>query len=153
MKLAKIHTNICISPAAPTPNVQCNEIQLFLIFYLHDESLRNPEETPISNIGIDKIVRFHFKKYNKFQFGKLEMSKLEEHPYFDLGLEPHNIYEVINSDWIPESENQSTSKSELKHLIFTFKDSYFEIISTEYKIILKTEETIKEELYYIANQL
>ena len=151
MKLVEIHPEIYISPAAATPNIQSNEEQLFLSFYLHDESLRNPVESSISNVGVDRTIRFHFQQYQKFQFGNYHLNNLNTHPYHDLGMEVNKIYQLEDSDWI--EQEMSSENQDLKHIIFTFEESYLEIITKAYSHTTKTEDTLKEELNYIANLL
>ena len=161
MKLEKIYEDIAISEAAATPNILSSESDLYLIFYLHDESLRNPETTAIFNVGLDTLIRLQFPNYISYRFGSPNSESLENHPLFELGLENCTIYKVLDSLWLDELEEDYRDTSQVsdeiwessEHYIFTFKDSCFEIIANKIIIERNTELTMKEELASVADRL
>ncbi len=148
--LETIHPEIRISPSASTPYVLCNELQLYLLFHIHDESISKAVHTAVHNVGIDRSVYFRFKSFVKYQQGLWNNADMLSHPYADFGLESFKIYEVKQSDWFNAEEAPYQS---CKHLLFTFSDSYFEIISSNYEIEHNTEATIKETLASITQKL
>jgi len=155
MNLQRILPDIEISPAGAAPTCLSNDICVYITFYIHEESLRNPSSANISNVGIDKICTLKFHPYASLQKGVPASNLLKDHPYKELGIEPLRIYILENSDWLDLIKEQYPKYSieGFQHYIITFDSSYFEIISKEIEIIEQQTDNMKEEISLIAERL
>lgn len=137
VKIIKILDNIQSDVGAPSPKVIADEFKVVLVFYLQQKSENNFD-----------VVRFTFNGYKQFKFGSPNDETISGHPYYKFGLKPYSINLVENSDWIQFLEKQNSvhehhdkdKYNNLKHYIFFFHDSCFEIVCANYQYELVNEE-------------
>jgi hypothetical protein len=76
------------------------------------------------------------------KFGLPNDEALPGHPLFRHGLEAYGCFEVLNSRWRKEAEDQNrvqfpdTDYSSVRHFIFTFHDSSFECLANDLSVRL-----------------
>lgn len=129
---------------APLPAIVCDEHHTSL-FYFAEKFDQNWDGstirmlTPQSSGEVCVVVRFKFPLAHFF--GPPNDEAIDGHPYAKIGLRSYGIFEIINSDWIEGLRsrnrvhpNHSDVMFEgLRHLIFTFHDTTFEIVSDGYQ--------------------
>jgi hypothetical protein len=102
----------------PYPCFLSTEDESFLLF------------TATAGIAVVRIERCLLSK-----FGYPNDEALGGHPLYDRGLDFYNVFEVINSSWVRQVNEQNTvcfpnsSDWQLHHWIFTFHDSTFECMA------------------------
>ena len=157
MKLEKIDTVLYIQPGAPVPVVLSDEYNLSLFYYYDKFFAENiTVDMPVErNSNEDKgIAHIKFDIYLIYKFGYPNVEVLQSHPYYHLGLEPYNIFEVVESDWVKEIEIRNRVHPfhnrlrylMYKHFIITFEDSTFECIARGLEISFFQNLTMKEAL-------
>src|SRR5688500_8177728 len=106
MRLDEINTILHIQPGAPVPVVLSDEYKLSLFYYYNRIISERTTEMPSErNSGEDKgVASLNFSNHIIYKFGYPNAEVLQSHPYYSLGLESYNIYEVMESDWVTEIE-------------------------------------------------
>jgi len=163
MKLNETNTLLYIDTGAPSPIIMCSEYKLNLLFY-YDRSAGGNEHISFPkqrNIKEDKgvaILTFNSARIHKFGYPNDEV--LLSHPYYTLGLQSYEMFEVENSDWIDAIEKMNRAHplhkperyTKLKHYIITFKDSTFECIAEKVELSF-TGMTLKEAMLSVCSSL
>jgi len=152
--LKRINLDFKMDVGAPTPTIISNEYKLFIMFYINkpdpnwDGTYVNVRDTA----NDEGIACFSFKKYCQFISGWPNEDVCTGHRYGEIGLEPYEFFEVINSEWIedimkknrvhPYHKDEHFSKD--RHFILYFHDSCFEIIAEDYEIEVFQDKSMKE---------
>jgi hypothetical protein len=108
-----------------------------------------------------KIAKFTFYSYDQFKFGAPNDETSDGHEYSKYGLEPYSINEVINSDWIQYLRKQNSVHpyhsdekfNNLKHYIFFFHDSCFEIVCEKFNFVIIEEANYNSSIIQTINEL
>jgi hypothetical protein len=96
----------------------------------------------LHNVGTG-VVEFEGCQITKFGYPNDEA--LGGHPLYHRGLEFYAVFEVLNSSWIRQMEEQnrvcfpSTSAFRSRHFIITFHDSTFECVADGFSATLSIE--------------
>lgn len=156
MKLAEINTILHVQTGAPVPVVMSDEYKLNLFYYYNKIFSESISEMPIErNSSVDKgIAVLIFKNHIIYKFGYPNAEILQSHPYYNLGLESYNLYEVVESDWVKEIETMNKLHpfhnpirfKMYRHFIITFEDSTFECIAQGLELSFFQNLTMKEAL-------
>lgn len=138
-------------PGAPSPHVLCNESKLFLVYLM-----------PASSLGQEHVAVISFD-YRAHRFGGPNDEALSGHPLYARGLRHYSTYEVVQSSWIKELEimnsvhpyHRSERFRECHHYVFTFHDSMFECIATnyDYEVVQSQKFHLHEVVAMIAARL
>lgn len=94
----------------PIPTVISNEYKLTLLYYYNKEfepdglGYAATVERSTKDTGIASI---RFTNHLIYKFGYPNVEALEGHTYYSYGLEPHKVFEVIESDWISTIEKMN----------------------------------------------
>lgn len=123
-----------MDPNAPFPRVVADEDETRLSYGLHPGDWDAPEwrRVEITFQGGPQYV----------YFGGPNDEALGGHPLYGRGLEPYDVFEVLNSSWIRSMECMNSAHphhdpsrfQRLRHYIFTFHDSTFECIAEGFKV-------------------
>ena len=154
MEIDQIKETFDIDVGAPMPTIVANVQLLYLIFYTRTKADQNEKIDDLTTDNLGRIVTLKFNKFAEFKFSNPNDESLSGHPYFKLGLKPYSIQKVVDSDWINELKNMNSVHPyhqdrhfvKYKHLIFTFRDICFEIVSESYTIEKSSRTDIKEEI-------
>lgn len=129
-----------MDPNAPYPHVTADEHEMRLSYDLAPEDWDAPKwrRIEITFQGGPQYV----------YFGGPNDEALDGHPLYSRGLEPYDVFEVINSSWIRSMERMNSVHpshnparfQRLKHYIFTFHDSTFECIAEGFAVRDVTNE-------------
>lgn len=133
MKLIEIKDLFEMDSGAPCPSVISNDRELFLTFFLDEDS----------DFKNQKTIIIKFKIFLKYSFGFPNDEMINQHPYSKLGLESYSFYELDGSDYIETLEKIGKKHSyynamrwkKFKHYILTFHDNMFECIAEDFEII------------------
>lgn len=160
MRIEEINTVLHIQAGAPVPVVLSDEYHLTLFYYYNKGFSESITQMPIErNSREDKgVAVLVFKNHIIYKFGYPNAEVLQSHPYYNLGLESYNIYEVAESDWVREIEvmnrlhpfHNPIKFKMYKHFIITFEDSTFECIARELELSFFQNLTMKEALKSIS---
>jgi hypothetical protein len=164
MNLKKIDTLLLIESGAPNPVVLSNEHSLFLLYYYQhpDENILNVLIPSERNVTKDQgIAIISFEIYIVYKFGYPNDEVLQAHPYYNLGLSPYDLFEVVGSEWIEKIEkmnrihpyHQPARYLLFKHFIITFKDSTFECIARDLSVEFKPKITMQEGIKCVSMQI
>lgn len=158
MEIKAILEHIRCSAAAPTPKVLANEHFVYLIFFVEDISVQDAENSPFNRVPVDQIASIRFNRYIQYKFGSPNDETLEDHYYYDLGLEPFVFQEIVDSDWVAElkeldvldDSRDDNHWDQQHHIIIPLKDSCFEVVCNGYTLIDETCQTMREEVLRLA---
>lgn len=138
---------------APLPAVMADDWRVTL-FYVVEEIDADWDGQTVSVIGPNTpdrgiaVIRFD-RPYAQF-LGPPDEEIVHTHPYARLGLSPCAAFEVDQSDWIAEMRGRShllrphaeARFDALRHLIFTFHDTTFEILANGFEIEIQAGASI-----------
>lgn len=160
MRLDEVNTILHIQPGAPVPVVLSDEYKLSLFYYYTKSFSESITEMPRErNSSEDKgVASLSFKNHIIYKFGYPNAEVLQAHPYYNLGLESYNIYEVAESDWVKEIETKNRLHpfhnplkfKMYKHFIITFEDSTFECVAQGLELNFFQNLTMKEVLKSVS---
>jgi len=132
---------------APMPAVFCDELNLFLAYWLAPAG----EERTILKFA---SPRAHY-------FGPPNDETLHGHPLWSHGLRQYGIFEITSSSWIRSLERMNhvhprhnpERYKELRHYVFTFHDSTFECIAKDVAVarLLSGSENAQHLMQMIAD--
>lgn len=126
--VADEHTVLLAYHAAPKPTLEeLRELEL-------------PEIVGPHTAGAIAVVSFD-GPYATY-VGPPNDEAFDGHPLAARGLEPYGAFEIERSSWIREAERRNRVHSQhrpelyegLRHLVFTFHDSIFEIIAKDFAV-------------------
>jgi hypothetical protein len=158
IQIKEILTDIQSNVGAPCPKIISDEHNAYLFFYLEDQNEKINLKKENNN---SKIAKFTFYSYDQFKFGAPNDETSDGHEYSKYGLEPYSINEVINSDWIQYLRKQNSVHpyhsdekfNNLKHYIFFFHDSCFEIVCEKFNFVIIEEANYNSSIIQTINEL
>jgi hypothetical protein len=129
---------------APLPAVMADDWRVTL-FYVVQDIDEDWDGTTVSIIGPDTpgrgIAAVRFDRPYAHFLGPPDEEVVHTHPYARLGLSPCSAFEAEQSDWIAEMRARSRQGrpqaearfDSLRHFIFTFHDTTFEILANGFE--------------------
>ena len=124
-----VNTNYPMPAGTPSPRIFSDEQKLLLTYSTND----------------DRNVVIIFPSVSIYKFGAPNDETLPGHPLYSKGLGYNNVFEILNSSWIDETEKINSVHprhdkewflKDKKHLVFSFHDSIFECIIRENESVL-----------------
>lgn len=131
---------------APLPIILSDERSTILLFYLEGSHVNSNDESPrsVSQESSDmNVCAISFLGSYDQRFGPPDENEIYFHPMASIGLEPYSAFELAPSEWA----DKMTFTNDLRHYIFTFHDSTFEILARSYSI-----EVIRETSLLTASE-
>jgi hypothetical protein len=138
---------------APLPAVMADDWRVTL-FYVVEEIDEDWDGMTVSVIGSNTpdrgIAVIRFARPHAHFLGPPDEEVIHTHPYAALGLSPCNAFEVEHSDWIAalcarsrRSSRHAEARFEaLRHFIFTFHDTTFEILANGFELEIQAGASI-----------
>lgn len=119
---------------APMPHVIGNGRQAMVIFELATGPIRTIDELESLDDEVGVVV---FDHVHNFMFGGLNDEARKGHPLYGHGLRLYGAHEVMNSEWIAESERRNSVHryhrggwhQRYRHYVFCFHDETLECIA------------------------
>jgi len=160
MKIEQIDTGFQIDVGAPTPTILSNEHEVYIIFYIYQpDPSWDGTFVRVRTNNDSGVVTVKLSSFAQYKFGNPNDEAISGHLYYEVGLQPYAIQEVLDSDWIMELRRMNSvhpyhndkSFSEYRHYIFFFHDTCFEIVCKNFEILQDTQKTLKEEVKRISD--
>ncbi len=160
MRIEELKTDFQIDVGAPTPVILCDEHTLFLTFYgRRIDPDWDGSSIHVRTIEDEGIITVRFLNYWQFKFGYPNDEAIDGHPYYKLGLRPYSTQELFDSDWIEDLRKMNSVHpyhkdqrfQNLRHLIFFFHDTCFEIACDGFEVENEHRPSMKEEIQRISD--
>lgn len=111
--------------------------------------------------GLDIYVIFRFLGVHSHMFGYPNEEAYHGHPLASRGLRSFGIYEVGESSWIARMEHMNSVHpahtqemfDSLRHLIFGFHDSTFEILARQFDVELMSDDWNRVKVFSRMREL
>jgi hypothetical protein len=125
------------SVGAPIPMLVASEFEVALVFYLQDAP------TDWDSCEGELLAVVSFRPCYSHMFGPPNDEAIAGHPLAARGLSPYGAFRVENSSWLRRLEQMNTVHPDhkpdrfarLNHYIFTFHDSTFECLASEFTVV------------------
>jgi hypothetical protein len=149
---------------APLPCVVASEYRLLLAYHhrekpsLHGWSGRTVQVVDYDTVEV--VAMIDFPGYYAYASGPPNDETIDGHPLAARGLEPYAAFEVADSSWIRQLEQQNRVHPDhreayfaaLRHYIFVFHDSTFEVVAREMSVEL-VEGSLASALQLMAERV
>lgn len=141
-----------ITPGAPDPLIFADERKVVMSYWVAQPTeieLAKARSHPDRTDGPDVYAIFCFRGVHSHMFGYPNEEAYDGHPLTSRGLRPFGIYEVGKSSWIARMEHMNSVHpahtkdmfDSLRHLVFGFHDSTFEILTREFDLDLMNDHS------------
>lgn len=158
-KLAPLEGVPQCAPGAPLPHVLAAEGRLDLL-YLIENTPTDWDATTIRVVddeSVEPVALVAFEKPEAAFLGPPNDEALAGHPLAGRGLVPYSAFAVEPSSWIRElarrnsyhPEHDPSYFEQLRHFIFTFHDSTFECVASDFTASIR-EGSVRSILRSLA---